>query len=76
MQRIITDYLSRQGQSLNAEDEREKAECKKKQRQNTEPSPKEENVGDDSEEDNEDDPVLINWEKEWWRKPGASIVLV
>jgi hypothetical protein len=64
---LYKDHLSRQGWPLNAEDERNKAERKIERRQKMEPTPmrREEEVDFDSEEDDEDDPVLINWEKEW-----------
>ena len=28
----------------------------------------------DSEDDDEEDPALIEWELEWWQKEGAAII--
>src|SRR5437762_11888511 len=75
---LYKDHLSRQGRPLNAEDERNKMESKKERRQNRQSisTKREEEVDCDSEEEEDDDQVLINWEKEWWRKPGAPIVII
>ena len=67
---LYVDFLVRSGNSLNEEEERSKAERRKERKKN--PKTLEENVTESENED--DDPVLIRWEQEWWRKEGATII--
>ena len=65
---LYKDFLIQNGDPLNEEAERGKVERRKERN-------KVKNVEDVSEsEDEEDDPVLIRWEQEWWRKEGATII--
>jgi len=62
-------FLIRNGDLLNEEAERGKVERRKERK-------KVKNVEEDvsESEDEEDDPILIRWEQEWWRKEGATII--
>ena len=66
---LYKDFLIRNGHPLNEEAERGKVERRKERK-------KVKNVEEDvsGSEDEEDDPVLIRWEQEWWRKEGATII--
>jgi hypothetical protein len=68
---LYKDYLSRIGQPLNGEEERRRAERKRERRKN--PTPAEEDNSDS--EGDEEEPELIKWELEWWRKENAGIII-
>jgi len=59
------------GQSLNADEERCKAERRKERKKNPKSIEEDHSESDDCEEE---EPELIKWELEWWRKEGAGII--
>ena len=74
---LYRDFLVRNGNSLNEERERERQERKekcKKAKRKLRPGPV---LNESEDEEGEDeDAVLIKWEMEWWRKEGASIIIL
>ena len=69
---LYKEYLARIGQPLDQEAEKRRAERRKERNQN--PKPFSEQPESDGEDDKEEEPELIKWELEWWRKPGAVII--
>jgi hypothetical protein len=69
---LYKEYLTRIGLPLNQQAERHKAERRKERKRNVETETEPDNC--DSEDDEEDDSILIKWELEWWRKPGTMII--
>lgn len=66
---LYKEYLSKMGQLLNQAGRDVSGTQKGKEKK---PNPK--TVNCDSEEDEEDDSVLIKWELEWRHKPGAVAI--
>ena len=68
---LYKENLNRNGQSLNADEERRKAECRKERKKNPKSIEEDHSESDDDEEEESE---LIKWELEWWRKEGAGII--
>ena len=74
---LYKEFLGRLGHPLNEAEERQKAERKKKMKANGQHVPQSENQAvDNSESDDEEaeQQLIIDWALEWWRKPEAPIV--
>jgi len=67
---LYKEFLDRIGQPLDEQAERRRAERRKAKKKN----PKMGAEANDSEDEEEEDPVLIAWEVEWWAKEGAAII--
>ena len=75
---LYKDFLVRNGNPLNDEQEREKEERKEKHKKAMRkqiPQPIDRESEDEEDEEEEEEPILIKWEMEWWRKEGASIII-
>ena len=79
---LYKDFLVRNGNPLNEEQEKEIKERKErrkkaKRKQMSQPvaSTSEDEEEDEEEKEEEEDAMLIKWEMEWWRKEGASIII-
>ena len=70
---LYKDFLVRDGNPLNVEQEKPRREKHKKGQKSKEAEPFEDEAGESEDEDDED-PILIKWEKEWWAKDGAIII--
>lgn len=76
---LYKEFLSRVGHPLNKAEERQKTARKKskeKMKATGDIVPQSENIGTDSETENEgeEEQVMIDLALEWWQKPRAPIV--
>ena len=71
---LYKDFLVRNGNPLNEEQQSARQECRERRRKARKQAPQPVNDDSDESDSDEDDFVLIKWEMEWWRKEGATII--